>query len=158
MKSATASNRPTLKLTFDDKPYSYGSIIEVRVDVTSKNPMALREGKVDLVCHDAVLVLKRSRSNMFAHNAAPPLIADLAYRTSVHSNIKKEKVERLFQSVAFKSEALNTKSNRIFHLKIKIPVEKPPDEGLVERKWWLVAKLNIAKSRDVIVRKQVHIT
>lgn len=158
MKSATTGNRPTLKLVFDDKPYSYGATIDVRIDVASKGPLALRDGKVGLVCKDSVLVQKRTRSNSWAYSS-PPMMADIAYKTAAGRDIKKQNVERLLATASFSGgEASSQNTNRVFRVQVKIPKEKPDDEGLIERTWWLVAKLDIAKARDVIVRKQVKIS
>ncbi len=158
MTSKTTNNRPILTLVFDDRPYSFGNTIDVRIDVASKGTLALRDGKIDLICKDSVLVQKRTRSNSWAYSS-PPMMADIAYKTSAGRDIKKQDVERLIATVSFGgTEASNQSTNRVCRVQVKIPKEKPDDEGLIERKWWLVAKLDIAKARDVIVRKQVLIS
>ncbi len=167
MKTTTVGSRPTLKLTFDDKPYSFGGTIDVTVNVVSSGgSLMLRHGTLELVCESALLDQKKTVHIPFpvttGSNYITERITEITYKGSVQHPVldyKRIKKQKSIFSTRFKGSVISDQVlTNMFHLVVKTPpIETPPD-NLIEQAWWLVAKLNIAKGRDAIVRKQVHIS
>ncbi len=167
MKSSTASRHPALKLVFDEKPYALGGSIEVRIELSSKRKLSLREGTLELFRRSVWLDQKKLGSkprlispgyHYFSFNTKMSDILNKAYDSDPSIEYKKFETQKAVFEAKFKdSEVIDRDLSQVFRVQVKIPLEKPP-EGLLEQTWWLVGKLNIAKARDVTVRKQVWIT
>ena len=145
-----------LSLDFDDRTYKLGDTIDLRVDLTARGDVEVREARVDLECevrytemYTVMVMPAGARITGGTAGHIPPKMPKQVTRehkeTYVHS------------SVVFITNARLPAGTRHYRAPLEIQPETPAhaDQGTV--KWTLVTTIDVARARDVKKRRRVKV-
>ena len=144
---------------FDDRTYKLGDTIDLRVALTARGDVGVREGRVDLECE--VRYIEHSTVMMPAYRrtaSGPGTPVSTASIPQVRKQITKEHKETyVHSSVSFMTDAQLPAGTRQYRAGLEVQLEPPAhaDQGTV--KWTLVTTIDVARARDVKRRRRVKV-
>ena len=157
----------SVNLSFENRPYMLGEMINLTVQLTPKRDLEVREARVDLVCEErytetyTVMVhdrraLKGSMGVSFRGGFVPPPTTP---PPKIPKRItEKRKLSDVHGGVAFLSDTqLQAGRTGTFNARLKIDPEPPSSTGKGSLTWKLVTTIELPRARDVTKEEKVRV-
>ncbi len=166
-------------LAFEDRPYKLGETVNIAVELSPQNNVAVRVGRIDLVCEGRYQQfykgpMIKERRHIFKPGMMRGLMSDnpgprrgtinvpsYYYTEEVLKNRKKSYVH---SSITFLSnESLSSDTTTTFSAEMEIKQDLPQhffdsntSEGTVN--WTLVATIDVVRARNITRTQPVQVT
>ena len=154
-----------LGLDFNDRSYRLGETIDVRVEITAKGRIAIREAGVELLCDQTFAeTYTISGPGRYSNTAGT------APRPDISSRVGDERLESYVHSrTAFLSD-LTLESGESRSLDVRLPIDPSPPRRLDDARaldddaarswsfgWRLVVSVDVAGGRDAKLERDVKV-
>ena len=150
-----------VEIAFDERSYGLGESIGVRVNLSARRDVAVREARLDLVCEEQF-----AESYTVSVPSGPPTDYGSpwgqfgVYRApKMPKQVNQDKKESYVHSSALflESATLSAGSVQRLSFDMHIEAEPPPRASVGSSRWWLEVVLDLAKARDVRTRHVVDV-
>ena len=145
-----------VKLFFEDRPYKLGETIDLTTELDARGDVDVREGRVDLLCEErwteiyTVMVpvtLRSSGRRLMTSPKVPKRVTKAHRETYVHSSI-----------IFLQNTRLEATTRGSYRASLEIEPESPPNAAEATVRWRLVAAIDVARARDIKIRRAVKVT
>ena len=150
-----------VEIAFEERSYGLGDSIGVRVKLSARRDLEVREARLDLVCEEQF-----AESYTVSVPSGPPTDYGSpwgqfgVYRAPrMPKKVDREVKESYVHSSALflENAELSSGSVQQFSFDLHIEAEPPPRASVGSSRWWLEAVLDLAKARDVRTRHTVDV-
>ncbi|MDE2860876.1 MAG: hypothetical protein OYI31_08500 [Chloroflexota bacterium] len=150
-----------VEVVFDERSYGLGDSIGVKVKLSARRDVEVREARLDLVCEEEF-----AESYTVSVPSGPPTDYGSpwgqfgVYRApKVPKKVDRDAKESYVHSSALflENAALGSGSVQQFSFDMHIGTEPPPRASVGKSRWWLEAVLDLARARDVRMRQSVKV-
>lgn len=150
-----------VEIAFEERSYGLGESIGVKVKLSARREVEVREARLDLVCEEQF-----AESYTVSVSSGPPTDYGSpwgqfgVYRApKVPKQVNQDKKESYVHSSAVFLEGARLTSGSVQQLSFDmyIGIEPPPRATAGSAQWWLEVVLDLARARDVRSRHKVNV-
>ena len=144
-----------VKVSFEDRPYKLGETIDLTVELSPRLDIAVREGRVDLVCEErwtevsTVMVTAAMSATTPSRvvGEVPKQVTEKHRAAFVHSRVVFLENAQLRSGVAAR-----------YNPRLDIDTEPPPHADKATLSWRLKTTVDVAGARDITARRPVKVS
>ena len=150
-----------VEITFVERSYGLGESIGVKISLSARRDVEVREARLDLVCEEQF-----AESYTVSVSSGPPTDYGSpwgqfgVYRApKVPKQVNQDKKESYVHSSALFLESVRLTAGSVQQLSFDMHIgEEPPSRATAgSAQWWLEVVLDLARARDVRTRHEVDV-
>lgn len=150
-----------VEIDFDERSYGLGESIGVKVKLSARRDLEVREARLDLVCEEqfAESYTVSVPSGQPTDYGSPWGQFGVYRPPRMPKKVDREVRESYVHSSALflENAALGSGTVQQLSFDIHIEAEPPPHASVGGSRWWLEAVIDVAKARDVRTRHTVDV-